>query len=145
MFINVVYILQICSGNSCFVAVVNKINFVYIMDIRSGIGWLAEEVLSWTDRPDELWYNFAISDDFTQMVNFPTGIPDWDSSSSALLISVFLLMQVFVLQWLFLHWKILIMLLSQCSLSLRPKRGSLFSSHSLWLFSCWLWRSSWSF
>ena len=29
-----------------------------------------------TDRPGELWYNFSISNDLTQMVNFPTLIPD---------------------------------------------------------------------
>ena len=38
-----------------------------------------------TDRPDELCYNFSISYDFTQMVNFPTRISDCDSHSPALL------------------------------------------------------------
>ena len=38
-----------------------------------------------TDRPDELCYNFCISNDLTQMVNFPTRIPDCDSRSPALL------------------------------------------------------------
>ena len=60
-----------------------------------------------TDRPGELCYNFSISNDLTQMVNFPTRIPVllfW--------ISFFLLTLVFVLQWLSLHWEILIMLLS---------------------------------
>ena len=38
-----------------------------------------------TDRPGELCYNFSISNDFTQMVNFPTWIPDCDSHSPALL------------------------------------------------------------
>ena len=37
-----------------------------------------------TDRPGELCYNFSISNDLTQMVNFPTQIPDCDSQSSAL-------------------------------------------------------------
>ena len=31
---------------------------------------------SGTDRPGELCYNFSISNDLTQMVNFPTRIPD---------------------------------------------------------------------
>ena len=31
-----------------------------------------------TDRPGELCYNFSISNDLTQMVNFPTRIPDCD-------------------------------------------------------------------
>ena len=40
---------------------------------------------SGTDRPGELCYNFSISNDLTQMVNFPTRIPDCDSHSPALL------------------------------------------------------------
>ena len=38
-----------------------------------------------TDRPGELCYNFSISNDLTQIVNFPTRIPDCDSHSLALL------------------------------------------------------------
>ena len=38
-----------------------------------------------TDRPGELCYNFSISNDLTQMVNFPTLIPDCDSQRPALL------------------------------------------------------------
>ena len=38
-----------------------------------------------TDRPGALCYNFCISNDLTQMVNFPTGIPDCDPHSPALL------------------------------------------------------------
>ena len=45
-----------------------------------------------TDRPGELCYNFSISNDLTQMVNFPTWIPDCDSHSPALL-NFFLLTQ----------------------------------------------------
>ena len=37
------------------------------------------------DRSGELCYNFSISNDLTQMVNFPTRIPDCDSHSLALL------------------------------------------------------------
>ena len=37
------------------------------------------------DRSSELCYNFSISNDLTQMVNFPTRIPDCDSHSPALL------------------------------------------------------------
>ena len=39
-----------------------------------------------TDRPGELCYNFSISSDLTQIVNFPTCIPDCDSHSPALLV-----------------------------------------------------------
>ena len=38
-----------------------------------------------TDRSGELCYNFSISYDLTQIVNFPTRIPDCDSHSPALL------------------------------------------------------------
>ena len=38
-----------------------------------------------TDRPGELGYNFSISNDLTQVVNFPSRIPDGDSHSPALL------------------------------------------------------------
>ena len=38
-----------------------------------------------TDRHGELCYNFSISKDLTQIVNFPTRIPDCDSHSPALL------------------------------------------------------------
>ena len=38
-----------------------------------------------TDRPGGLCYNFSISNDLTQIVNFPTRIPDYESRSPALL------------------------------------------------------------
>ena len=38
-----------------------------------------------TDRSGELCYNFSISNNLTQMVNFPSRIPDCDSHSPALL------------------------------------------------------------
>ena len=37
------------------------------------------------DRSGEFCYNFSISNDLTQMVNFPTRIPDCDSHSPAFL------------------------------------------------------------
>ena len=46
---------------------------------------LAYTYSSGTDRPGELCYNFSISNDLTQMVNFPTRIPGCDSHSPALL------------------------------------------------------------
>ena len=45
--------------------------------------WLTYSVGS--DRPGELCYSFSISNDLTQMVNFPTRIFDCDSHSPALL------------------------------------------------------------
>ena len=38
-----------------------------------------------TDRPGELCYNLPISNNLTQIVNFPTQTPEWDSHSLALL------------------------------------------------------------
>ena len=38
-----------------------------------------------TDRPGELNYNFSISNDLTQMINFPTQIPECDCQSPDLL------------------------------------------------------------
>ena len=51
-----------------------------------------------------------------RMVNFPTQIPECDSYIPALL-DFFLLVQVFIQQWLSLPWEILIMWLSQFSLT----------------------------
>ena len=39
-----------------------------------------------TDRSGELCYNFSTSNNLTQMVNFPTRIPDCDSNSPAILV-----------------------------------------------------------
>ena len=76
-----------------------------------------------TDRPGELCYNFSISNDLTQIVNFPTRIPDCDSHGTALL-DLFLSSElVFVLQWLSLHWEILIMLLSQFPLTFQQTQN----------------------
>ena len=62
------------------------------------------------DRPGELCYIFSVSNDLTQMVNFSTWIPDCGSHSPALL-NVFLSSEAtFVLQWLSLHWEILVIL-----------------------------------
>ena len=68
-----------------------------------------------TERPGKLFYNFSISNDLMQMVNFPTQI----SVTLTVLfwIYLFLLTLVFVLQWLSIHWEILIMLLSQLPLT----------------------------
>ena len=61
------------------------------------------------------FYNFSASNGLTQMVNFPTQtvilkfLLFW--------ISFFLLTLISVLQWLSLHWEILIMLLSQFPLT----------------------------
>ena len=38
-----------------------------------------------TNRPDEICYNFSISNGLIQMVNFPTWMPNCDSHSPTLL------------------------------------------------------------
>ena len=70
--------------------------------------------------------NFSISNNLTQMVNFPIWIPDCDSHNSTFWIYLFLLMLAFVLQWLHLHWEILIMLLSQFQLNFRQTQNRMF-------------------
>ena len=46
-------------------------------------GWLTYSGRS--DKPGELCYNFSISNDLTQIVNFPTRIPDCNSHSPTLM------------------------------------------------------------
>ena len=48
--------------------------------IRTG-----QPILGGTDRSGELCYNFSISNNLIQMVNFPTHIPGYDSHSPDLL------------------------------------------------------------
>ena len=90
-----------------------------------------------TDRPGELCYNFSISSDLTQIVNFPTWIPDCNSHSPAHL-DLFLLTLIFFLQWLSLHWEILILLLSQFPLTFRQILSGMprVITHLMTLFSC---------
>ena len=57
------------------------------------------------------------SNDLTQMVNFATQIQDSDLTVLLFWVCFFLLMLVFILQWLSVHWEILIMLLSQFPLT----------------------------
>ena len=98
------------------------------------------------DRPGKLCYNFSIPKNLTQIVNFPTLIHDCDSHSPALLDSFLSSDISIVLQWLSLHWEILIMLLSQFPLTFHQiVTRCPVSLHSLWLFSCLLGWSLWSF
>lgn len=50
-----------------------------------------------SDRLGELWYNFTMSNDLTQTVNFPTRIPDCDSPHPALKIYFNFLILAFIL------------------------------------------------
>ena len=68
---------------------------------------------SGTDRPGELCYNFSISNNLTQMVNFPSQIPGCHCHSAALLDFCLSLDASICSTMISLHWEILIMLLSQ--------------------------------
>ena len=58
----------------------------------------------------------------------------------------FLLVLVFLLQWLSLRWEILMILLSPSPLTFHKIQNRMpVSSHSFWLFLCWLGQSPWSF
>ena len=90
-----------------------------------------------TDWPGEFCYNFSISNDLTQMVSFPAGIPDCDSQSPALL-DLFLSSDPSICSVkASLHWEILIMLLSLDFhwISIKFTMGCPFSLHSsFWSF-----------
>ena len=91
---------------------------------------------SGTDRPGKLCYNFSISNDLNQMVNFPTGIPGSDSHNPALL-DLFLTL-VFVLQGL--SFQKFMTVSTDFSSNLKKD----VSFWHLRLFSSWLGWSSWS-
>ena len=61
-----------------------------------------------TNRPRELCYNFSISVDLTQMVNFPTQISDCDLI--VLVFRIYSLLLTLILQWLYLYREILLLL-----------------------------------
>ena len=77
-----------------------------------------------------------MTNDLTQMVNFPTRIPDCDSHSPGLLDFFLSLTQVFILQWLSLHWELLIMLLFQVPLTFAMKTLPSYSQWDAWLLQC---------
>ena len=95
-----------------------------------------------TDRPSELCYNFSISNDLTQLVNFPTRIPNCESHSPVLLVLFisFDALLVFVLQWLSLHLGNSDYVVVSVSIDFQSnsQQDTPVSSHSLWLFLCWL-------
>ena len=72
-----------------------------------------------TSRPGELFYNFSISNDLTQMANFLTWIPDCDSHSPTLL-ELFLSSDRSISSTMvFPHWEILILFWFQFLLTFR--------------------------
>ena len=78
-----------------------------------------------TDRSGELFYNFSISNDLTQMFNFPTHIPDSGSHSPALL-DLFISSDPSICSTMaFPNWEILVMLLSQFPLTFHPTQNGI--------------------
>ena len=73
------------SSNIDGVLLINPSAHVLIfLDINiDHMDWLA--YTGETDRPGEFCYSFSISNDLTQIVNFPTWIPDCECHSPALL------------------------------------------------------------
>ena len=106
-------LFMIFDSNSSNIGEVLSINPSVTVFVFGGFNIHHNDQLTYsggTDRPGELCYSFSISINLTQMVNFPTWIADWLSQSCSFRY-FFFLMLVFVLQWLSLHWEILIMLL----------------------------------
>ena len=99
-----------------------------------------------TDRPGEPCYNFSISNELNQMVNFPTWIPVCDCHSPALFDS-FLSFGAGTCSTV--AYSPLgnsdYAVVSVSRLSTKLTTGCPVSLHSLWLFSCWMGQSSWSF
>ena len=83
-FISFVHVFYSISSNIDEVLSINPSANVFVFGDFSGHhkDWLT---YGGTDRPGELCYNFCISNDLTQMVNFPTRVPDCYSHSTALL------------------------------------------------------------
>ena len=86
---------------------------------------------SGSNRSGELFYNFFISDDLTEIISFATGIPDCDSYSPAPLNLVVSPMLVFVLLWLFLQWGIVTLMLYQVLLSFHQTQNGISCLHDL--------------
>ena len=81
-----------------------------------------------TGRPSELCYNFSISIYLTQMDNLRgilRGFLTVTLTIKLFWIYFFLLTLVLVLQWLSLHWKVLIMLLSQFPLTFHQTQNGM--------------------
>ena len=94
-----------------------------------------------TDQPGELYCNFSISNDLTQMVNFPSWIPGFHSHGPALL-DLFLFSEASICSTMAFpplgksdHFVVSV---SIDFPSNSQQDAPFHSSHSLWLFSWWL-------
>ena len=77
------------AKNYCHVRLLSAISKIFEALVNNRLAdHLANKRLTYsgrTDRSGEFCYNFSISNDLTQMVNFPNRIPECDSHSPALL------------------------------------------------------------
>ena len=85
-------VLQLCEARTSFcLGLISRKLCRFLLMFSAGSGYLNVHHKDWfthsggTDRYGKLCYNFSISNDLTQMVNFPTQIPDCDSHIPALL------------------------------------------------------------
>ena len=107
----------------------SKSNYWYLSTISICLWRLNVHHKDWltysggTDRPGKLCYNFSISNDLTDMVHFPTCIPDCDSHCPIFLHLLSFYFLSFVLKWLSLRWEILIILLSQFPLTVQQTQN----------------------
>ena len=85
-----------------------------------------------TDRPGELCYNFSLWMTLFRLLTFLLRSLTVTLTVLLFWIDLFLPTLVFVLQWLSLHWKILIMLLSQCPLTFHQTQNRM-PRFILWL------------
>ena len=112
--LNFFFLYQSLSPSLCtvFDAISSKIDEVLSINPSANVfvfGDFSVDHKDWltysgeTEKPGKLSYN-SISNDLTQMVNFPTQILDCDSQSCCFGFILFLLTLVFLLQWLFLSF-----------------------------------------
>ena len=102
---------------------------------------------SGTDWPGELCYNFSISNDLTQMVDFPTRIPDCDSHSPALL-DLFISSDASICSTMAfppLGNSDHVVVSVSIDFPTNSQQDTPFHRIALWLFSCRLGWSLWSF
>ena len=112
-----------------FDSISSKIDEVHSIKPSANVFVLGLTYSGRTARPGELYYNFSILNDLTQMVNFPVVMVIFygDSGSPALLDLFISSVPVFFPKRFSLHWEILIMLLFQFPLILQhSKRDALF-------------------
>ena len=109
------FLYQSSSSASCTVFDFISSNIVEVLSINPSAnvfafgdfnlhhkGWLTYS--GRTNRPGELCYNFSISNDLPQMVNFPTQTPDCDSHTPALF-NLFISCDTSICSTMaFIHW-----------------------------------------